>query len=413
MNKNLDNSKNRKKINILFISNFDNYFVDNTPSFYRMYKNLIYFYDLSDFNVIVLQPLKDKKKENIELKKKIICHYYRILSVFGNNLSNFLDFNPFFITKVIKILKKYKIDLIHFDYPFGVNILKLITKIPISYNAYNVESIFCQEVATQYHKIPKFLRNFYIKYIYFLEKRVVKNVENINAISRDDKEKFIEIYNIPENKILINKMGYKIQIFKNRLDKKKARNNLNISRDKFIVIFHGSYYNNIPNREAIHFIKDIIVPKIKDDEILFLIAGRLPQFEERHNLRFLGFIENLNEFLYSADIALVPIFKGSGVRIKMIDYLSARIPMITTKKAILGLEFRNKIHGYIIDERNKNFIMKMISKIIKLKNNPNKIEQFKHNIENLLKKDYNWKETLKNLELKYRKLTNSMNDSNS
>ncbi|MFX1258854.1 MAG: glycosyltransferase family 4 protein, partial [Promethearchaeota archaeon] len=302
-------------------------------------------------------------------------------------------------SKVIKILKKHRIDLIHVDYCYGINILRLITKIPISYNAHNVEGIYWKETAKNYYKIPIFLRSLYAQYIYLLEKYTIKFVKNINAISYDDKKKFIEIYNIPEEKIFVNNMGYKKEIFNNPIKQEKAREKLKVDKNKFIVIFHGFYYINLPNRKAIKIIKDQISPRIKDNEILFLIAGKMPPFKNKKNLKFLGFLDDLRYLLYAADIAIVPIFRGSGVRIKMIDYLSAKLPMISTEQANLGLIFENNIHGYIVS--NKEPIEDMINKILELKNNPEKINKIKNNLQKLLEEKYNWDKILKELEKKY------------
>ncbi|MFX0142398.1 MAG: glycosyltransferase, partial [Candidatus Hodarchaeota archaeon] len=301
-----------------------------------MYQNLIYFHNHRDFNVIVLQSDRERKEENTILKKNIKCYYFKPMKILGNNFIPSLDFNPFFISKVIKIIKKHRIDLIHVDFCFGINILRFITKIPISYNAYNVEGIYWKEIAKNYYKIPIFLRSLYAHFIYLLEKYAIKLVKNINAFSYDDKKKFIEIYNIPEEKIFVNNMGYKKEIFNNPIKQEKAREKLKVDKNKFIVIFHGSYYINFPNREAIKIIKEQISPRIKDNEILFLIAGEKPPFKNKKNLKFLGFLDDLRYLLYAADIAIVPIFRGSGVRIKMIDYLSAKLPMISTEQAKLG-----------------------------------------------------------------------------
>ena len=50
----------------------------------------------------------------------------------------------------------------------------------------------------------------------------------------------------------------------------------------------------------------------------------MPKFKNKKNLRFLGFIRDLRHFLFSSDIAIIPIFKGSGIKVKVIDYLSSK-----------------------------------------------------------------------------------------
>lgn len=392
----------KNKSNILFISCDFNYFINNNGSFYRMYQNLIFFHEHKDYNVIVLQNNREIKYENQDLKNGIKCYYFRPLQLLNNHFIHFLDINPFFITKVIKIINKHQISMIHFDYPYGINGLKYISKIPISYNAYNVEYVFYKQLGYLHHKIPPFLRSIYTKFIYMIEKNAIKLAKNVNAFSVNDKIEFEKIYKIPKGKVFINDMGYKKEIFNNPLKQDIARDKLKIDKTKFVVIFHGYYFYNDANKRAIDLIKNKIVPRVNDEEILFIMAGKMPRFKELKNLKILGYVDDLRYFLYAADIAIVPITRGSGIRIKMIDYLSSRIPIITTKTGALGLSFNNNEHGYIINET--NMVEEIIEKIIFLKNNPSIIRLFKENIESMLKKEYNWESILKRLEKRYQEI---------
>jgi len=348
----------------------------------------------------VLQPKSRKKREDKVLKYNIKCYYFKEMGILRNRFIHFVDFNPFFIVQIIKILKQHKIHLIHVDYPYGINIIKLITSIPISYNAYNVETSFWKQIAKKYKKIPFFLRGLYAKFIYILEKTAIKFATNINAISFYDKILFIKIFKIHDNKIFTNRMGLNEEIFRNTITQKSAKEKLNIDENKFVVIFHGSYYNNIPNREAIQIIREEIVPQVRDEDILFMIAGKMPFFKNERNLRFLGFVNNLTHFLCSADVAIVPVFRGTGIKVKVIDYLSAMIPVIITKQAVKGLHLKNDVHGYVVGDDNP--IEEMIDKVLNLKKDCVKLKEYKTNIQKLLESKYNWERILMALERRYR-----------
>ncbi len=253
-----------------------------------------------------------------------------------------------------------------------------------------------------YKKIPVFLRYLYTKYIYIIEKIAINFANNINAISDYDRKNFIKLYNLHSEKIIVSGMGYKSEIFNDQVDQNIARKRLKIEKDKFVVIFHGHYHNNIANVEAINIIRKKIAPELTDPEILIVIAGNMPKFKNTENLKFIRFVKDLKTFLYAADVALVPVFKGSGVRIKIIDYLSALIPIITTKQGAMGLNIKDEIHGYIVS--NKKPVESLIKKIYVLKNNKTKLIEFKNNILNLIRQDYEWKEILIKLEKRYRGL---------
>ena len=386
----------------MFISTDDNYFIRNTPSFYRMFKNLSVFHEHGDYEVLVLQPKSGNLHEDRLLKDNIRCYYFQEIKLFRNRFIQFTDFNPFFMVKIIKILKNHDIDLIHVDYPYGINILRLLTKIPISYNAYNVEALFWNQIVYDYKKMPFFLRGLYAKFIYFLEKRAVRIATITNAISLDDKKLFERIYNPDNKKIYVNEMGLNEEVYNNPIHQNVARKILNIDSEKFVVIFHGNYFRNIPNRKAIHLIKNKIVNLAKDKDILFLIAGKMPSFKNEKNLRFLGFVNNLTYFLYSADVAIIPIFIGSGIKIKIIDYLSAMIRVIITKHAVKGIRLKNDVHGYIVGENNP--IDEIIDKLLSLKKDSVKLKEYKTNIQKLLERDFNWEGILMDLERRYRRI---------
>ena len=393
----------KKKYTILFIATFLNYFLENNASFRRMYNNLIYFYNHEDFNVIVLQPNRDKEREKKSLKKDIKTYYFKEIHIFKKNLVPLIDFNPLYIFNVLKIIKKHKIDLIHIDYLYGINCLRLIRKIPVSYNSYNVESIYADQVGKYWKTIPMSFRSLYTKYIFILEKFVLKFVNNINAVSLADKKKYIEIYKTPNDKIFINPFGFREELIKKPLSKIEARKHLNLNNNTFIVIFHCNYFLNYGNREATHIIKDIIAPRINNENILFLIAGKMPSFKNTVNLKFLGYVDDLRDFLFSADIAIAPILRGSCVKTKIIDYLSANLPIITTKVGAEGLPLENGFNSYITDDP----IQGIINKIIALYNDHNKIKEIKKNIYKLIIKHYKWDSILDKLAERYKQIITS------
>lgn len=390
--------KSYDKKNILFIATTQNYYVDNQASFQRMYMNLLYFHNHSRFNVFVLQPKNDKHKENLNLKKDIKTFYFKHIKILWYTLVPFTDFNPFYITKVKEIVKRKKIDLIHIDYPYGINSLRIFKNIPLSYNSYNVEYIYTNTVGKFNFKIPKFMRFLFSLYIFFLEKSLLKYVTNINAISKNDKNMLLKLYNVPEEKINISTFGCNEKIYNFPLSKSEARFRQGIEEDSFYVIFHGDLLNKA-NFEAIQVIRNKIAKKLNNEKIVFLIAGRNSQFKNEKNIIFLGYLNDLRNFLYSADIAIVPIFRGSGIKTKIIDYLSASIPIITTKKGAEGLFIKHDIHGYILDQPKYDFV----EKILYLKNNPEKIKEFKYNIKEVIK-NYNWNRILKPVAEKYMKI---------
>ena len=161
-----------------------------------------------------------------------------------------------------------------------------------------------------------------------------------------------------------------------------------------VVVFIGAYYK--PNIEAAKFIIQKLAPQMKD--VLFFIVGTVKDaFSSQtiaQNVRLPGWIsdEDLQQLLRAADIALNPMFEGSGVNIKMLDCMAYGLPIVTTECGARGIEF-------------SGYSPVIISKPDAFAKNINKL--FADNVlrkrmgddgRNLIARRYNWKDITKQLE---------------
>lgn len=101
-----------------------------------------------------------------------------------------------------------------------------------------------------------------------------------------------------------------------------------------VCVFVGSYGYK-PNREAATAIIDELAPAHPD--VAFLLVGQDPPDADCQNVYPLGYEEDLAGVLEFADIALCPLFSGSGTKLKMLDYLAAGLPVVTTPVGAQGL----------------------------------------------------------------------------
>lgn len=77
-----------------------------------------------------------------------------------------------------------------------------------------------------------------------------------------------------------------------------------------------------------------------------MFEQRNPGHRVPENVRLAGFVEReaLLDFYRAADIALNPMFQGSGTNIKMLDYMAAGLPILTTSKGARGIEGKPDTH---------------------------------------------------------------------
>lgn len=107
------------------------------------------------------------------------------------------------------------------------------------------------------------------------------------------------------------------------------------------AVFIGS--GHPPNVEAAKFIAETLAPKYP--HIQFNILGNcLPEGSYPKNLIRHGFVSNVEkaQLLSTATIALNPMVSGSGSNVKIFDYLSVGIPLLSTVTGVRGVDLNDE-----------------------------------------------------------------------
>lgn len=164
--------------------------------------------------------------------------------------------------------------------------------------------------------------------------------EFIMTCSQEDKEKLIALYNVNEEKVIVVPNGVdcaatKYTSYEERMLNKRR---LGFENEK-IALFMGSWHK--PNLEACEYIFDI-ANKCPDTKFL-LMGSQCMYFHDKNipeNVGLLGLVseEEKNRIFSVVDFALNPMSSGSGTNLKMFDYMSAGIPIITTEFGTRGID---------------------------------------------------------------------------
>ena len=75
-----------------------------------------------------------------------------------------------------------------------------------------------------------------------------------------------------------------------------------------------------------------------------LAIGPEPPDETLPGVTFTGPVDDLPERIKGADLAVVPLRKGGGTRMKILDYFAAGVPVISTAKGMEGLPLQPGLH---------------------------------------------------------------------
>lgn len=387
-------------MNILVVSTGSGLFKPLTGDRSRFF-NLAY--HLSTRNKItVLQPVNVKDINDSSLGD---VTYFKT-SLFGKTFAALTDLNPNFLMKFSKIILDNKIDIIQISHPAGIILSKIVSQllrkdIPVIYDAHNVDGDSVQSgmyhfKSSEISLIKKIIIKLYITLIPLVEMFALKFCDYVISVSEEDKSRFVQKYNVNCQKIHVIPSGADIRplnLFKesNQYLKLKQKN-------KILILFHGSF-TNASNIEAINLIRDYIAPKfVHINDVIFLIAGTgVPDFRNQ-NLISLGYVEDIYSLIDCVDIAIVPLRGGGGTKLKILDYMSARLPIITTKKGIEGIKAKNYKDVLIVNDVNDEFI----DAINYLINNEEERKKLGINARILAEEKYDWSKIGKNLNELYK-----------
>ncbi|MBA7612768.1 hypothetical protein ES703_20008 [subsurface metagenome] len=282
-------------------------------------------------------------------------HSFREWFALGKSLGFFTDLNISFLLRLKKASKRQKIDLILISFPWGVFSASLLNlNIPIIYDSHGVES---DAVRVRFDGYPIIAKQLLQSYLRLVERLACKRASHIIAISELDRQRLISKYGISGSKVT----AIPVWVDFNKSQEDIQGDQAERDATKLVVVFHGSYGHK-PNREAFELICNYIAPEVekRNSKIQFLIAGTgLPPFE-KGNVKSLGFVDNLSALLKSSDIAIVPVLKGTGVRIKIFDYMATGLPIITTRKGIEGIDAESGQHAVILNAVDEGFILAIL-----------------------------------------------------
>ncbi|MEJ8737275.1 glycosyltransferase [Erysipelotrichaceae bacterium HCN-30851] len=121
------------------------------------------------------------------------------------------------------------------------------------------------------------------------------------------------------------------------IERKKTNNN---------ILFWGAMYRAENYEAAIWFIKNVM-PLIKEEDCKFIVAGNKPPKKLKKlasdKVIITGFIDDESPFFEQSLCFVSPLLTGAGVKVKVIEALSAGIPILTNKIGIEGIPAEDNI----------------------------------------------------------------------
>src|SRR5438067_3631334 len=255
---------------------------------------------------------------------------------------------------------------------------------PRVYNSYNDETDLMAQMLEGPCKAQ------YVAFIAELEARLVRESALVLATSSVELELFKQRYGCDPDKIALAPNGFEPTTEGPVFDSAEAGSvgGLCPGDTRPLAIFLASG-GHPPNIEAARYISEVVAPS--SPNIRFAIAGTVCSRLEAvpANVQLVGLLsdENKRRLFRSCDVALNPIFSGAGTNLKMLDYMSCGLPVVTTPAGARGLDVESGRHCIVVSKED------FVSALSALVANPAARERLGQSARELAYARYTWGST--------------------
>jgi glycosyltransferase involved in cell wall biosynthesis len=237
--------------------------------------------------------------------------------------------------KIAALLKESRFDIIQFEglvMNLYLDIVKRVSSARVIMRCHNVESDIWYSLAVETRQ--PFAKLYYFslaRRIERIEKESLNRYDALLAISDSDREKFIE-------------RGVSVPIFTLYPSLKSSGIKQAVPDEREITAGFIGSLDWRPNIKGLIWFLKKVWPETKESKnrIKLIVAGRNPaplikREMKRAGVDYCGSPQLSSTFLEGINLLVVPLFSGSGIRIKIIEALMNGIPVVTTRSGAEGL----------------------------------------------------------------------------
>lgn len=185
--------------------------------------------------------------------------------------------------------------------------------------------------------------------LWLVEWLLYRNANTVLFISRDDKHDAIPIFKLNPNQCF--EIPYGTRYPSTPPGREEARATITkrhqLDPQAFLILFFASYSYK-PNTDALERILDKINPfllqKTNFPYTILICGGGLPErfnkliaYQDK-NIHYVGFVDNINEYIQACDVTLNPVITGGGVKTKMVEAIALGTPVISAKTGAKGVD---------------------------------------------------------------------------
>jgi len=299
--------------------------------------------------------------------------------------------------KLTRILEEEQFDVVQLESLFVapyINTIRKHSSARIVLRAHNIEYLIWERIAGNC-KNP--VKKLYLRHLYRtlrkFEMETLENVDGVAAITHQDAAFFAAT----DTKTPVIGIPFGV------LPEEYSLLDVECESPS---LFHLGSMNWVPNQEGISWFLEKVWPEIYRiyPDLKFYLAGRMmPDWliKAGHpNVEVVGEVESAAEFMQSKMAMIVPLFSGSGIRIKIIEGMALERTVISTTIGAEGIAYE-KGRDILIADTEEEYI-KAVCKCV---DDPSYCETIGKNARKLIAESHNNDSIIKNLTGFYEKIT--------
>ena len=221
-------------------------------------------------------------------------------------------------------------------FPYVQKLKKMTTGLTFIYVSHNAEFMNIASDITQYDKINHVnpirhaIKLIQTRAYIWMEGKAVRDSDHVFSISNNDSEALAQRYHVNSDKFILNKPMIQYMPRAGH-DKWKNENYTN----RLLIVGNMSWY---PTVKGTRYFVEHIYPKLKEENrgLQLFIVGAKPAKEiidcaqTETSIVVTGFVESVKKYYEMCDIAIVPIYEGTGAKLKVLEALGNHIPVVMT-----------------------------------------------------------------------------------
>lgn len=231
---------------------------------------------------------------------------------------------------------------------FNIKAQKLI------YRSHNVEAnIWYQRFIKEGHWVKKIIFYFEYQLMRRIECRLINVADVTLTVSAQDQSDYLKF--CPQAHIEVLPIGFEF----NPLKLNQTHSQDSVSQLNLLFVGRLDWY---PNQEGLTWFLNQVWPQIKAERSHLVIVGSgvadylKPFLQKFKNLTFYSNLPTLEAVYEACDLTIIPLFTGSGTRVKAIESASFSRSFLSTELGVEGLGLNPQAHYVSLSEQATDWV---------------------------------------------------------